>query len=84
MIITVNGHTYNVGPRAYQVTRDIARNKFQKENVNAIYCVEKNDFAEMLKDVYTSKTEMNKTIKDYEAKGFKVYRTYKAIATGGK
>ena len=38
-----------------------------------IYAVEKDGKAEMKKETYSNKAELEKAVAEYEAKGFKVY-----------
>ena len=40
---------------------------------HGIYAVEKGGTAEMKKETYSNKTELEKVVKEYEEKGFKVY-----------
>ena len=48
--------------------------KVAKKAVNhGIYAVEKDGVAEMKKETYSNKSELEKVVKEYEAKGFKVY-----------
>ena len=48
--------------------------KVAKKAVNhGIYAVEKDGVAEMKNETYSNKSELEKAVKEYEEKGFKVY-----------
>lgn len=38
-----------------------------------VYALEKNDYAELRKDICTSKTKLKDTIRIFKSQGFKVY-----------
>ena len=42
-------------------------------DLDGIYVVEKGGTAEMKKETYSNKSELEKVVKEYEEKGFKVY-----------
>ena len=38
-----------------------------------VYALEKNDYAELRKDIWPSKTKLKDTIRTFKSQGFKVY-----------
>ena len=51
----------------------IAREKFKKENVNALYALEKDDTLHMMKEVFSTCGELLSRITEYEEFGFKCH-----------
>ena len=69
MRVLLNDHLYDMNRKQFDVVLKVA-----KKAVNhGIYAVEKDGTAEMKKETYSNKSELEKAVKEYEAKGFKVY-----------
>lgn len=69
-----------VGKKVWQITRKmvnetikLAKEKYRKENVNAIVAVEKKNVYTLLKDVYTDNEEFIKAISNWEHGGYTCY-----------
>ena len=69
MRVLLNDHLYDMNRKQFDVVLKVA-----KKAVNhGIYAVEKDGTAEMQNETYSNKSELEKAVKEYEAKGFKVY-----------
>ena len=69
MRVLLNDHLYDIDRKQFDGVLKVA-----KKAVNhGIYAVEKDGVAEMKKETYSDKSELEKVVKKYEEKGFKVY-----------
>ena len=75
--------TVVIGTKAYNMTRkmalsviDLAKQKYEKENVNAIVAVEKDGIIAMQKDVHKEDTMID-AVANWTKGGYKVYYTTK-------
>ena len=69
MRVLLNDHIYDMRRKQFDGVLKVA-----KKAVNhGIYAVEKDGVAEMKKETYSNKSELEKVVKEYEEKGFKVY-----------
>ena len=69
MRVLLNDHIYDMDRKQFNGVLKVA-----KKAVNhGIYAVEKDGTAEMKKETYSNKSELEKAVKEYEEKGFKVY-----------
>ena len=69
MKVLLNNSVYEMSRKQFDGVLKVA-----KKAVNhGIYAVEKDGTAEMKKETYSNKTELEKVVKEYEEKGFKVY-----------
>ena len=73
-----------IGTKVWQTTRkmvkttiNMAKEKFKKENVNAIVAVEKDGIFSMQKDVYEDTDAFVKAITNWERGGYKCHYTTK-------
>ena len=76
--------TLVVGSKAYQLTRkmamtavDLGKQKYKKQNVNAIVGVEKNGIISLQNDVYDSGQELVEAVGHWVDGGYKAYYTVK-------
>ena len=65
----MNGHLYGMNRKQFDGILKVAK----KAVKHGIYAVEKDGTAEMKKETYLNKSELEKVVKGYEEKGFKVY-----------
>lgn len=65
----MNDHIYDMRRKQFNGVLKVAKKAVKR----GIYAVEKNGMAEMKKETYSNKTELEKAVKKYEEKGFKVY-----------
>ena len=65
----MNDHIYEMNKKQFDGVLKVAK----KAVKHGIYAVEKDGTAEMKKETYSNKSELEKAVKEYEAKGFKVY-----------
>ena len=69
MKVLLNNSVYEMSRKQFRGVLSVA-----KKAVNhGIYAVEKGGMAQMKKETYSNKSELEKVVKEYEAKGFKVY-----------
>ena len=76
--------TLIVGSKAYNCTRkmalatiELAKQKYLKEDVNAIVAVEKDGIISLQKDVYTNRFEMVNEVSVWNKGGYQVHYTVK-------
>lgn len=69
MKVIINDKTYEMSREAYEGILATVK-KFVPKGV---YAVEKNDFAEVKKDICKTDDELKKLVVDYKKKGFKVH-----------
>ena len=65
----MNDHIYDMCRKQFDGVLKVAK----KAAKHGIYAVEKGGTAEMKKETYSNKEELEKAVAEYEAKGFKVY-----------
>ena len=69
MRVLLNGNIYDMDRKQFDGVLKVAKKAVKR----GIYAVEKDGTAEMKKGTYSNKTELEKVVKKYESKGFKVY-----------
>ena len=69
MIVQIMKKTYKMGKKEYDGLMKIAKEKVPF----GVYAVKKNDTTIMLNEKCNSKNQLRNIIKEYKAKGFKVY-----------
>ena len=69
MRVLLNDHIYEMSRKQFRGVLSVAKKAVKR----GIYAVEKDGTAEMKKETYSNKSELEKAVKEYEAKGFKVY-----------
>ena len=69
MRVLLNDHLYDMDRKQFDGVLKVAK----KAVKHGIYAVEKDGTAEMKKETYLNKSELEKVVKEYEEKGFKVY-----------
>ena len=69
MRVLLNDHIYDMNRKQFDGVLKVAK----KAVKHGIYAVEKDGTAEMKNETYSNKSELEKAVKEYEAKGFKVY-----------
>ena len=69
MKVIINDRTYEMSREAYEGILATVK-KFVAKGV---YAVEKDDFAEVKKDICNTDEELKKLVADYKKKGFKVH-----------
>ena len=69
MRVLLNDHLYDMSRKQFDGVLKVAKKAVKR----GIYAVEKDGTAEMKKETYSNKTELEKAVKKYESKGFKVY-----------
>ena len=69
MIVQIMKNTYKMGKKEYDGLMKIAKEKVPF----GVYAVKKNDTTIMLNEKCNSKNQLRNIIKEYKAKGFKVY-----------
>ena len=69
MRVLLNNHIYEMSRKQFDGVMKVAK----KAVKHGIYAVEKDGTAEMKKETYSNKSELEKVVKEYEEKGFKVY-----------
>ena len=65
----MNNHLYDMDRKQFDGVLKVAKKAVKR----GIYAVEKDGTAEMKKETYSNKSELEKVVKEYEEKGFKVY-----------
>ena len=69
MKVLLNNSVYEMSRKQFRGVLSVA-----KKAVNhGIYAVEKGGMAQMKKETYSNKAELEKAVSEYEEKGFKVY-----------
>ena len=73
-----------IGSKVWQMTRkmatatlSVAEAKYNQENVNAIYAVEKGDIISLQKDVFDDTEAFEKAVTNWQSGGYKCYYTTK-------
>ena len=69
MRVLLNDHIYEMSKKQFNGVLKVAKKALKR----GIYAVEKDGTAEMKKETYLNKSELEKVVKEYEEKGFKVY-----------
>ena len=69
MRVLLNDHIYEMSRKQFRGVLKVAK----KAVKHGIYAVEKDGTAEMKKETYSNRAELEKVVKEYEEKGFKVY-----------
>ena len=69
MRVLLNGNIYDMDRKQFDGVLKVAKKAVKR----GIYAVEKDGTAEMKKETYSNKYELEKVVKEYEEKGFKVY-----------
>ena len=69
MRVLLNDHIYEMSRKQFDGVLKVAKKAVKR----GIYAVEKDGTAEMKKETYLNKSELEKVVKEYEEKGFKVY-----------
>ena len=69
MRVLLNDNIYDMNRKQFDGVLKVAK----KAVKHGIYAVEKDGVAEMKKETYLNKSELEKVVKEYEEKGFKVY-----------
>ena len=69
MRVLLNDHLYDMDRKQFDGVLKVAKKAVKR----GIYAVEKDGTAEMKKETYSNKSELEKVVKEYEEKGFKVY-----------
>ena len=69
MRVLLNDHIYEMNKKQFDGVLKVAK----KAVKHGIYAVEKDGTAEMKKETYSNKAELEKAVAEYEEKGFKVY-----------
>ena len=69
MRVLLNDHIYEMSRKQFDGVLKVAK----KAVKHGIYAVEMDGTAEMKKETYSNKSELEKVVKEYEEKGFKVY-----------
>ena len=69
MRVLLNEHLYDMNRKQFDGVLKVAK----KAVKHGIYAVEKGGMAEMKKEAYSNKSELEKVVKEYEEKGFKAY-----------
>ena len=69
MMVLLNDHLYDMNMKQFDGVLKVAK----KAVKHGIYAVEKGGMAQMKKETYSNKEELEKAVAEYEAKGFKVY-----------
>lgn len=75
--LIVDKKCYAVSEKMAMATINLAKEKYKKENINAIVAVQKNDMIVMQKEVHEHNDAFEKSIKDWETSGYKCYFTTK-------
>ena len=74
----IAGHkVWDVTRKMAKATIELAKQKYMKENVNAIVAVEKDGIISLQKDVYEETDAFVKAIQNWERGGYKCYFTTK-------
>lgn len=73
--LIIGNKVWEVSQKMANATLEIAKQKYEKENVNAIYAVEKDNIISMQNDVYNETFEFNKAIENWTKSGYKCHFT---------
>ena len=69
MKVLLNNSVYEMSRKQFRGVLSVAK----KAVKHGIYAVEKGGMAQMKKETYSNKAELEKAVSEYEEKGFKVY-----------
>ena len=69
MRVLLNGHLYDMDRKQLDGVLKVAKKAVKR----GIYAVEKGGMAQMKKETYSNKAELEKAVSEYEANGFKVH-----------
>ena len=69
MRVLLNNHLYDMDRKQFDGVLKVAKKAVKQ----GIYAVEKGGMAQMKKETYSNKSELEKVVKEDEEKGFKVY-----------
>ena len=69
MRVLLNDHIYEMNKKQFDGVLKVAKKAVR----HGIYAVEKGGTAEMKKETYSNKAELEKAVEEYKEKGFKVY-----------
>ena len=75
--VIIDKKVWEVSRKMANATIEIAKQKYMKENVNAIVAVEKDGTISMKKDVFDKTDAFVKAIQNWERSGYKCYFTTK-------
>lgn len=75
--MVVGTKVWEVSRKMVNATIELAKQKYMKENVNAIVAVEKDGIIVMQKDVFDKTDAFVKAIQNWERGGYKCYFTTK-------
>ena len=75
--VIIDKKVWEVSRQMANATIEIAKQKYMKENVNAIVAVEKEGTIAMQKDVFDKTDAFVKAIQNWERSGYKCYFTTK-------
>lgn len=75
--MVVGTKVWEVSRKMVNATIELAKQKYMKENVNAIVAVEKDGIIAMQKDVFDKTDAFVKAIQNWERGGYKCYFTTK-------
>lgn len=75
--MVVGNKVWEVSRKMANATIELAKQKYMKENVNAIVAVEKDGIIAMQKDVFDKTDAFVKAIQNWERGGYKCYFTTK-------
>ena len=69
MRVLLNDHIYEMSRKQFDGVLNVAKKAVRR----GLYAVENGGMAQMQKETYSNKSELEKVVKEYEEKGFKVY-----------
>lgn len=78
--MVIGDKVYELSQNMANATIGVAKDKYMKENVNAIVGVQKGDILSMMRDVFDTTDALEKAVKDWEHGG---YTCYYVKAKGG-
>lgn len=70
MIVSISDHLYSMKRESYKKYLNKISKMIKRQPT--IIAVEKKEYVEMRNDIYPNQKELNKAIKNWEAKGYKV------------
>ena len=79
--LVLKDKVYEMSPRMAQATIEVAREKYMKENANAIVGVQKDDIISMMRDVFDTTAALEEAVTNWEHGG---YTCYYVKAKGGQ
>lgn len=75
--LVIDKKVWNVSKKMILSTIEVAKNKYRKENVNAIVAVEKDGMFTLQKDVFDNTDAFVEAVANWERGGYKCYYTTK-------